>query len=50
MKPGVSSQRDPVKNGNVGVEGWQRFDMFDHPKSHLVGDHVTTFGHVLVVL
>ncbi len=24
--------------------------MLDHPKSHLVGDHVTMFGNVLVVL
>ncbi len=31
------------------MEGWQRFDVFDHPKSHLVGDHVATFGYILVV-
>ncbi len=49
-KPGVSSKGDPVKNGNVRVKGWQCGNVPDHPKSHLVGDHVATFGYVLIVL
>ncbi len=49
-KPGVSSQGNPVKNGGMGVIGWQHFDVSDHPKGHFGGDHVTTFGYVLVVL
>ncbi len=48
-KSGVLSQGDPIENGSVGVEGWQHFDVFDNPKSHLVGDHVATFGYVLIV-
>ncbi len=49
-KSSVSSQGNPIKNGNVGVKVWQCFYMFDHPKSHLVGNHVVAFGNVFIVL
>ncbi len=34
----------------MGVEGWQRCNVPDHPKSHLVGDHVAMFGYFCIVL
>ncbi len=49
MKPGVLSKGNPVKNSDVGVRGWQRGNVLDHPKSHLIGDHVIMFGYVFIV-
>ncbi len=43
-KPGVLPQNNPIKDGNVGVNGQQHGNVLDHPEIHLVSDHVATFG------
>ncbi len=49
MKSRVSAEDNLMKDGDMGVRGWQISDVFDHPQGHLVGDHVASFGHAFVV-